>query len=322
MGERGLLRSLRPYFTPAGRRLLLGAREADDAAVWRGDAIEVATTDTMVEGIDFRTDWPGFDFVLLGRRLLAINLSDLAGMGAEPRHALISLSLKRQTKAADVKRLYQGIAEQARRFGVTVAGGDLSATSGPLTVSASLIGRVSSARRLLRRTGARPGWQIAVTGSLGAAAKGLRLLEAGRRPATAVERIWVAAQLDPSPQVAAGKALAAAGITVGGDISDGLYRELERLVEPSRMGATIALDRLPLARGLRPAEWPLALRDSEDFELICAAPLARMAAAQAALRRIGLSLTIMGRLDRQRGIRLSDRGRVKALKGAGYDHFR
>jgi thiamine-monophosphate kinase len=317
-----LLQVLRPYFTPAGKDLLIGAREADDAAAWRADSIVVATTDTIVEGIDFRLDWPGFDVRLLGRRLIAINLSDLAAMGAEPRHALISLSLNPRTNVKDIKRLYQGIAEQTRRFGTTIAGGDLSATDGPMTVTATLIGRARGSRRLLRRTGARPGWQIAVTGSLGAAARGLRLLEARRRPATAIERTWVAAQLDPTPQLLASRALAAAGITVGGDISDGLYREVERLVEPSGLGATIAIDRLPLARGLRPQDWRLALQDSEDFQLVCAATPARMARAQAALRRIRLSLTVVGQIDRQSGIRLTDRGRRKGLKLAGYDHFR
>lgn len=293
----------------------------DDAAVWRGDPFVVATTDTMVEGIDFRREWPGFDFRLLGRRLISINLSDLAAMGARPRHALVSLVLRRSTNALDVERLYQGISEQAHRYGATVAGGDLSATKGPLTATATLIGWVPSPQRVLRRTGARPGWQVAVTGSLGAAAAGLRLLESGRRPATRAERAWVAAQLDPMPQLAAGQALAGA-LTVGGDISDGLYREVERLVQPARLGATIAIDRLPLATGLRKNQWALAVRDSEDFQLICAAPAARMASAKRALDRLGLPLTVVGTIDARRGIRLVDGARPVRLEGAGYDHFR
>lgn len=315
------MRSIRKYLDGPSRDLLVGAPE-DDAAVWRGDPFVVATTDTMVEEIDFRRGWPGFDFRLLGRRLISINLSDLAAMGAQPRHALISLALQRMTTVRDIGRLYRGIAEQAHRFGATVAGGDLSVTDGPLTLTATLLGRVRSPRQLLRRTGARPGWQIAVTGSLGGAAAGLQLLEAGRIPTTPTERAWVSAQLDPTPQVAAGEALVDAGITVGGDISDGLYREVERLVEPAQLGARIVIDHLPLARGLRHEQWPLSVKDSEDFQLVCAAPASRIAAAQQALGRHGIALTVVGRVERRRGIRLHDGHRQVRLPGAGYDHFR
>jgi len=321
VGERGLLRSIGRYLDPPSRGLLVAA-PADDAAVWRGDRFVVATTDTMVEEIDFRLQWPGFDFRTLGRRLISINLSDLAAMGAEPRYALVSLTLRGTLPVADVRRLYQGIAEQARRFSCAVAGGDLSGTLGLLTLTATLIGRLDSARSLLRRQGARPGWLIAVTGSLGGAAAGLRLLESGRRPVSASERKWVSAQLDPTPRVIAGRVLVESGIRVGGDISDGLHREVERLVEGTRLGATIDLERLPLARGLHRKDWALAVKDSEDFELICAAPEARIAAARRVLERINLPLTVVGEIDARPGIRLRNGTRVERLEGAGYEHFR
>src|SRR4029077_20823405 len=99
--------------------------------------------------------------------LMAINLSDLAAMGAEPRHALVSLSLRGTLAVADVGRLYRGIAEQAHRYNCAVAGGDLSGTLGPLTLTATLVGRLGSARAMLRRGGARPGGGIGVTGRRG-----------------------------------------------------------------------------------------------------------------------------------------------------------
>jgi thiamine-monophosphate kinase len=298
------------------------AAPGDDAAVWRGDPIVVGTTDTMVEGIDFRLEWPGFDFRTLGRRLMAINLSDLAAMGAQPRHALVSLSLRGTLAVSDVGRLYRGIAEQAHRYQCTVAGGDLSGTLGPLTLTATLIGRLGSAGAMLRRAGARPGWVIAVTGQLGAAAAGLRLLESGAQPASRDERAWVSAQLDPAPRIAAGRALVDAGIRVGGDISDGLSREVERLVENVRLGATIDVEQLPLARGLHRKQWPLAVTDSEDFELICAAPRARMGIAQRALERIKLPLTVVGEIEPRPGIRFRNGTRIESFKTAGYEHFR
>ena len=276
----------------------------------------------MVEEIDFRVEWPGFDFRKLGRRLMSINLSDLAAMGAEPRYALVSLTLRGTLPIADARRLYQGIAEQARRFSCAIAGGDISGTLGLLTLTATLVGRVDSARSVLRRDGARAGWLLAVTGSLGGAAAGLRLLESGRRPSTARERGWVAAQLDPIPRVIAGRVLVDAGIRVGGDISDGLHREVERLLDGTRLGATIDVERLPLARGLHRKQWALAVSDSEDFELVCAAPAARIAAARRILERINLPLTVVGEIDARRGIRLRNGARMERLDGAGYEHFR
>ncbi len=276
----------------------------------------------MVEGVDFRLDWPGFDVRLLGRRLISINLSDLAGMGATGRHALISLALRGETTVNDVRRLYQGIAERAHQYGCMVAGGDLSATSGPLTLSATLIGSVPSPASLLRRRGARAGWLIAVTGTLGAAAAGLRMLESRRAAATRAQRSWVEAQLDPTPQLEAGRLLVDAGVRVGGDISDGLYREAERITQPDHLGATIQVDRLPLAAGLSPSDWPLAVRDSEDFELIAAAPARVLRTAQARLQRHALRLTVIGTIERRPGIRLRDGDRAVTLAGGGYEHFR
>jgi thiamine-monophosphate kinase len=321
LGERGILRSISRYLDAPSAGLLVAA-PGDDAAVWRGDSIVVATTDTMVEEIDFRLEWPGFDFRKLGRRLMAINLSDLAAMGAEPRHALVSLSLRGTLPVADVGRLYRGIAEQAHRYRFTVAGGDLSGTLGPLTLTATLVGRLGSARAMLRRAGVRPGWVIAVTGRLGAAAAGLRLLESGARPASRDEQAWVAAQLDPTPRIAAGRALVESGIRIGGDISDGLSREVERLVEDTRLGAIIDVERLPLARGLHSKQWLLAVTDSEDFELICAAPRARMRIAQRALERIKVPLTVVGTIDERSGIRFRNGPRMERLNKAGYEHFR
>ena len=323
------MRAIAPYLGSRSKDLLIAAPD-DDAAVWRGDPLVVATTDTMVEEIDFRLGWPGFDFRTLGRRLISINLSDFAGMGAEPRYALVSLCLRGSISLHDVRRLYRGISEQAARFGVAIAGGDLSGTLGSLTLGATLVGRLSSPRTVLRRDGARSGWMIAVTGSLGGAGAGLRLLERGQSPSSAPERTWVAAQLDPQPRLSAGRALVAAGVTVGGDISDGLAREVERLVEFRRprassraaaLGATIEIDSIPLARGIDRADWRVA-SDSEDFELICAGPARRIDVAGQALRRLKLPLTVIGRIEAQPGIRWRHGGRLESLDGAGYEHFR
>ena len=111
------------------------------------------------------------------------------------------------------------------------------------------------------------------------------------------------------------------GVRVGGDISDGLYREVERFVEAKGFGATIDVDRLPLARGLDREQWSLAVNDSEDFELVCAGSAPRLLVAQRALARLNLPLTVVGEIERRPGIRLRTRSGIERLEGAGYEHF-
>lgn len=329
VGERALLRSLRPYFSPAGHRLLIGSREDDDGAVWRNESgIVVATMDTMVEGLDFQMGWPRFTFRVLGRRLMAINLSDLAAMGATPRHALVSLCLPGRLAVSEVKELYRGISEQARRYGCTIAGGDLSGTDGPLTLTAALYGMIPPDRRPLRRAGARAGWAVAVTGVLGRPAQALDLLLAGKTPRTAAQRRWVKAFYDPVPRVEAARMLQMTGVRVAGDISDGLYREIERIIQPAGLGAQLDADQMPLdvdIKRVREHAWAGGLMESEDYELVCAAPLAILEAAAVRLRRhLDLPLAIIGRLTRKPGIRITVDGRTVSIPslGAGYQHFR
>ena len=298
----------------------------DDAAVWRTRAgLQVSTVDTMVEGIDFRTGWPGFTFRLLGRRLMTINLSDLAAMGAQPRDALISLALPAALPLRSVRDLYRGIAEQGRRFGCAIAGGDLSATSGPLVVTAALTGTIPPGRRPLRRSGARAGWRIAVTGRLGGAALGLAFLEgpARSRVASPASRRWLRALMRPEPRLDAARILSESAVPVAGDISDGLYREVQRIAAPAGLGALLDAAALPLDAALRhrPQAW-LAIRESEDYELVCAAPLPHLQRAAARMRRdLRLPLTVVGRLTRERGIRVVEHGREHQVVAVGYRHF-
>jgi thiamine-monophosphate kinase len=284
--------------------------------------------DTLVEGIDFRTSWRGFDFAALGRRLMTINLSDLAAMGAEPRHALISLCLRRNLPVSSVTALYRGIRAQARRYGFTVAGGDLSEIDGPLVLSATLFGEIRHGRPMTR-AGARPGWHLAVTGTVGKAAAGLELLEARRLPRTATERRLIRALLDPVPRVRAGQILRESGIRVAGDISDGVTTEVARIAEASNVGAVIIEAGLPTDRGMHllygnRRSWQLALGGSEDFELICAAPPNRITAAGSRLfSETGLRLWRVGLITAKREVlRLGDRGRYYRLRRIGYEHFR
>lgn len=240
---------------------------------------------------------------------------------------MVSLSLPGGLALQAVDRLYRGISQQAQRFRCVIAGGDLSATRGPITLTAALFGTIPHGRRPLRRRGARAGWKIAVTGTLGSAAAGLKLLESGRRATSAAERRWVRAQLDPTPRLEAARVLQDEGVGVAGDISDGLYREVEKIAEPAGLGADLVTEALPVDRALAKTygegAWRLALRDSEDFELVCAAPGARLQRAATAVRQAtGLRLTVVGTLSSRPGIRLWRNGRTLTLKNAGFQHFR
>ena len=283
--------------------------------------------DTMVEGVDFRLGWRAFDFRLLGRRLMAINLSDLAAMGAEPRHALISLCLRPSLPVAGITALYRGIREQARAHGFTVAGGDLSRIDGPLVLSATLVGEIREGRPMTR-SGARPGWCLAVTGNLGGAAAGLELLQSGRRAFTSLERRLIRAQLDPPARVRAGQILRASGIRVAGDISDGLASEVIRIARASKVQAVIIEagfrfdSRMQSEYGDRKARL-LALR-SEDYELICVAPWNRIQTTSARLKaETGIRLNTIGFIRRGRGVlRVTVSGKIYKMRSAGYEHFR
>ncbi len=311
---------IRPYLDPASPRLPIAA--GDDAAVTipAAGSVVMHTIDTLVEGIDFERRW--IDLHALGRRALAISLSDVAGMGGDRPQAVVSLCLPPHATVSEVEAFYRGLREMADATGAQLVGGDLSATPGPWVITIAVLAE-GNPGALLRRSGARPGWAVAVTGCLGGAAAGLRELQAPGSPA---HPDWIRRWRDPIPRLAEGRALALAGVRVGGDISDGLLRELQRIAEESGTGADIDLEQVPVEPGLPAAfsDWAtLALAAGEDFELVCAGPQETLSGAAEALSAAGLApLHICGQLTDAARVQVLDAGRhPMAIGQLGFDHF-
>jgi thiamine-monophosphate kinase len=203
---------------------------------------------------------------------LAVNLSDIAGMGAIPAVAVVTLGLRGDELVADLVAMYRGMGELARRHGAVVVGGDIVRVAGERLISVTAMGRAREGRVLLR-SGARAGDAIGVTGTIGAAAAGLEILRnseafAGR---TTAERL-VRAHLRPEPRIDAGQLLVEHGATAAMDLSDGLAGDLPKIMAASGVSAEIAVGDLPViaaVRALFPDRWrELALRGGEDFELL------------------------------------------------------
>jgi thiamine-monophosphate kinase len=297
-GEFGLIAELAvalPEAARAGPELGIGI--GDDAAVWTpspGEAV-VVTTDSLVEGIHFRLDWT--DWFSLGHKALAVNLSDLAAMGAVPRIATVSLGLRGDEPVEDLRNLYRGLGALAARTGTRIAGGDIVRSPHRRALHVTALGEARGGR-VLRRDGARSGDVVAVSGTLGASAAGMALLagEGDRRAATA--DVLVAAHLRPEPRLAVGRSLVEVGASAAMDLSDGLYGDLPKILAASRVSARIDLGRLPVAaavRALFPERWlDLATRGGEDYELLFTVPSTRWDEVDKATRDVGSTVTAIG----------------------------
>ena len=273
LGEFGLIERLAEAVGAAPpQELIVGI--GDDAAAWRvGEQVLLATTDTLVEGVHFRPEWAPWRE--LGWKLLAVSVSDIAAMGGEPQFALVTLALPLDTDVGAVDELYVGLQECAAEYGVTVAGGDLvRAPQAVLTVA--LLGRAESREGgeplLLRRDGARAGHVIAVTGTLGDSAAGLRRLQKGAAPDDPLAR----AHLRPRPPLRTARRAAHLGVPCGIDVSDGLLQDLGHICRTSGLGADIRAEAVPLSPELRSAYPPealaLACAGGEDYQMLFVGP--------------------------------------------------
>lgn len=328
-GENALVRRVAALSERPGRagvRIGIG----DDAAVLEpapGRRL-VVTTDLLLENVHFRRRWA--EPADIGWKAIAVNLSDVAAMGAAPRWALVALACPDGTAPDEIEAFYEGALALADEHDTTIVGGDTSASPEGWLVNVTVIGEAEAP--ILRST-ARPGDVVAVTGALGRAAAGLAVLEREAAPpgvdsATLAE--LTAAHLRPWPRVAEGRWLAAAGgVTAMMDLSDGLATDLPRLVEASGAGARVTVSRVPIdpaARAAAPAlggdatAW--ATGGGEDYELlVTCAPEAFERLSAGLARTCGRPLVAIGEIEARASVRWVGADGAPARVAPGFEHF-
>lgn len=341
-GEHAVLARILSRLPKTPTSVLVGL--GDDAAVVAPERNErlVVTTDAVVEGVHFSR--PAFSPADIGHKALAVNLSDLAAMGAEPRWSLLSLVLPGSALVADVEALVDGYVALARRYGVAVVGGNITRTDGPLVVDVTAGGAVRP-RRWLTRAGARPGDHVYISGAIGGALAGLEMLQArhGREPfdfaqggpgdgrrETLPDAACIARQLRPEPRVRLGLAMARGrAARAAMDLSDGLADALRQVAAASGCGVRIDAAALPIepgavawwmARGADPVM--AAVAGGEDYELLFAVPAKGGGRLRAARRHAAdPPLTKIGAFTARAGELVVTRNGADEALPAGFEHF-
>jgi thiamine-monophosphate kinase len=322
--EFDLIAAINERLPTTGERVRISS--GDDAAVVEagGDASAISV-DAIVEGVHFRL--ADFGAAAVGRKALAAGLSDLAAMGALPGEAYVVVAAPPELGDDVLLGIAEGLAEVAKRHGVTIAGGDL-VSSPVLMVSVTSVGYEPQGSQLVTRAGARPGDLVAVTGRLGGAAGALALLQGGGASISPeLREAMLIRQLDPTPRLREGLVLAAEGATAMIDITDGLGADAGHLARASGCRLEIDLDRIPLVPGLEEVAGgsgpaiELAASGGEDYELLVALPTDWMSAAAEAVASAGTELTEIGYVTGGHGVTLKLPGGGE-IQPRGFDQRR
>jgi len=308
MDEKGFVDFLRRKFS-FGRGLGIG----DDASVVRcGKSFQLVSTDLLIEGVHFRLGDASME--VLAEKALAVNISDIAAMGGRAQYFYLGLGFPPRLAAADLRRFFSGLSRAARKWSVELAGGDYS-RSDKLVIAITIVGESA---KPVRRSGARPGDLIGISGATGGSALGLKLLLAGRKRSP-----FIRLHQHPQPQCAKGLRLSRFAHAMI-DISDGLLLDLSRVLHASGAGAEIDYGKIPLTasfkrecrrRGL--AERELVLAGGEDYELLFTVPPEK----EKLLRKTRMAYHIIGRVTRGRRLLVRENGRPLSVGSLGFDHF-
>jgi len=331
LGEFGLIDRLVRSGCGDGEGVVLGV--GDDCAVIDDGAEQrlLLTTDLMAEGVHFLSS---ADPVKLGDKLLAVNLSDVAAMGGEPRHAVVALAVPEALDVSFLDGVYRGLRRRAARHGVTIVGGDTTASRSGLVMSITLTGRVEP-DRVMRRDGACAGDHILISGAIGDSAAGLSLRTSvlGKTRDAGLEQAdvdYLLARHDtPEPRVYLGRALAVDGeVSAAIDLSDGLASDLRHICQRSGTGAVVHVDRLPLSSPLRRCAASIAADarvfatcGGEDYELCITAAPGAVARLKRRAEQVGMDLTDVGEIVDGSELRWQDHDGERFEPSGGWDHF-
>lgn len=330
-----LIENLHRRYGKTGPNVVRGI--GDDAAVvtpTKGHEL-VFTTDLVAEGVHFDLKTAAFEDI--GYKAAVANLSDIAAMGAKPDYLLVSLAIPPLRTASEMQRLYQGLMRACRSYGVELIGGDTSASRQGLFVNIVLIGSVP-AGRALTRDGARVGDLLYVTGTIGDALAGLRLLSArhdakgsARRSVKPSNQELILRHLRPTPRLGVGQVLSRQRLATSAiDLSDGLSGDLRHICAQSHVGAEIQVDALPISSALReyadmnkadPID--VALQGGEDYELLFTVVPRHRKKLELLARQTGCLLSCIGVIKpKTYGLRVKDRtGAVRQMPMLSYRHF-
>lgn len=297
----------------------------DDAAAWRQTSARVvSTTDTMVEGVHFKTDTTPWGE--LGWKAMASNLSDVASMGCSPTLALVTLGLRGNIPVDGLGQMYDGMMEACEYAGGAIIGGDV-VRSDTFFVTVALEGVCDTGSHALSRAAAQVGDLIGVTGHLGSSAGGLALLldmDGGRGVSDESRAHLIEAHNRPLPRVSEGRTLRELGVRCAMDVSDGLTADLGKLCAASGVSAVVEADRIPAddhLRGAFPDRWlELALGGGEDYEIVFTATADVMASVT---ERLGEGISVIGRIEDGDGsVKIVDSDGNEIVVGSGgWDHF-
>ncbi len=297
----------------------------DDASVVGGQGDIVTSIDAFVDQVHFRSDWPKS---AIGHKAMAATISDIAAMGARPGEAFVALGVDNRMRDVDIDEIYSGMEDVAGACGVTICGGDLTRT-GQMFIVVCVNGRISGDERIVTRAGAEVGDLVCVTGALGGAGAGLKLLGGVEiEISQPVHSELVRRQQRPLPNVKVGQALSASGATSMIDLSDGLASDARHLAEESKVTLLIELNSLPIHSGVSEVAAELgrdarefAAESGEDYELLATVPPVLRNEVESAVVDADGSLTWIGKVERGSGdLRLLGTD-SEDVQLTGFDHF-
>lgn len=325
IGEFGFIDRIRPETLVRPESVIKGI--GDDCSVCRStrDFVTLLTTDLLVEDVHFQRE--KIAPTLLGRKSIAVNLSDIAAMGGTPKEALVSIAIPDTVQLETLDAIYEGMKSMAREFGVNLVGGDTTASTLSLVINVALVGEARE-EEVLYRSGAEQGDIVFLTGPVGAAAAGLDSLLENR--SFDRQDALLEAHLDPHPHVREGRIIAGLGVAHSLiDVSDGLAGDLGHICTESGVGAIIEEGKIPTTELFRaycehfrldPTR--LEINVGEDYVLLGTVPETSAGKLEKALESAGCEFFRIGGIVEEPGVRLlAPDGSTREIKPAGWNHF-